>query len=91
SQANGIIENRHYDVREGLLKLSKGNEKTWYRFAHAMIWAERVTVLKTLGMSPYRAVTGQEPLLPLDFVQATWMTTPPTRLLSHDELIVQHA
>ncbi|KAF9006320.1 hypothetical protein BDZ89DRAFT_966028 [Hymenopellis radicata] len=42
-------------------------------------------------MSPYRAVTGQEPLLPLDFIQATWLTTPPSRLLTHDELIVQRA
>lgn len=91
SQANGIIENRHYDVREGLFKLAKGNESKWSEGTFAMMWAERVTISRVMHMSPYRAATGAEPLLPLDFVQATWLTTPFSGIVSHGDVIVQRA
>ncbi|KIJ20736.1 hypothetical protein PAXINDRAFT_65651, partial [Paxillus involutus ATCC 200175] len=53
SQANGIVERRHYDVRKAIIKSAKGDESCWYRSAHSVFWAERVTIGKSTGLSPY--------------------------------------
>ncbi|KIJ07334.1 hypothetical protein PAXINDRAFT_36324, partial [Paxillus involutus ATCC 200175] len=47
SQANGIVERRHYDVREAIIKSAEGDESRWYRSAHSVFWAERVTIGKS--------------------------------------------
>lgn len=91
SQAQGVIENRHFDVREGLFKIARGNPKWWWRCLYAMLWAERVTVSRQLGMSPYRATTGVEPILPFDYVEATFLLDPPTAPLSRTDLIATRA
>lgn len=91
SQAQGVIENRHFDVREGLYKIAKGIARYWWRCVYAMLWAERVTVSRQMGCSPYRAVTGVEPILPFDYVEATFLLDPPDRPLSRTELIAIRA
>ncbi|KIJ14891.1 hypothetical protein PAXINDRAFT_12167 [Paxillus involutus ATCC 200175] len=40
SQANRIVERRHYDVREAIIKSAEGDESHWYHSAHSVFWAE---------------------------------------------------
>ncbi|KIJ04557.1 hypothetical protein PAXINDRAFT_62971, partial [Paxillus involutus ATCC 200175] len=47
SQANGIIERRHYDVCEAIIKSAEGDESRWYHSAHSVFWAEQVTIGKS--------------------------------------------
>ena len=77
SQANGIVERRHYDVREAIMKSAEGDEGKWYKFVHSVFWAERVTILKSCGMSPYFMVHGVEPLFPFDITEATFLVSLP--------------
>ena len=52
-----------------------------------MLWAERITVRKGLGCSPFFMVTGAHPIIPLDLVEATWLVEPPDGPLTTEELI----
>ncbi|PFH49267.1 hypothetical protein AMATHDRAFT_147977 [Amanita thiersii Skay4041] len=58
---------------------------------YSVFWAERVTIRKRFSVSPYFAVTGAHPLLPLDIVEATYLSPPPTAFLSTTELITRRA
>jgi hypothetical protein len=40
SQANSIVERRHLDVREALVKASEGQEQQWTTAAPAVFWVE---------------------------------------------------
>ena len=51
------------------------------------MWADRVTVRQCMGCSPYYAVTGTHPLLPLDIAEATYLLPPPDALTSTTALI----
>ncbi len=52
SQAQGVIERRHCGFREYLFKACGGVENKWSQVAHAVIWVERVTPLRTIGKKP---------------------------------------
>ena len=73
SRANGVVERRHRDLRESLVKLLGPTCKGWRNVLPEMLWAERVTAVKATGLSPYQMVTGQEPTLPFDITEATWL------------------
>lgn len=91
SCANGIVERPHFDVRQSLFKAADGDEAKWAAIHHSVFWVERVTVCRRLGMSPYFAVTGMHPLLPLDLIEATYLLPPPASILSSMDLIAQRA
>ena len=44
-----------------------------------------------MGCSPYFAVTGSHPVLPFDFVEATYLVPPPGTVLTTEQLITQRA
>ncbi|CAK5275032.1 unnamed protein product [Mycena citricolor] len=90
SQAN-LSERPHFDVREALYKAADGNQSKWHTVAHSVFWADRVTVRRRMGCSPFFAVTGAHPLLPLDISEATYLLPPPESVLSTTELISQRA
>ena len=55
------------------------------------MWADRVTVRRRMGCSPYFAVTSTHPLLPLDIAEATYLLPPPDAPLSTTDLIATRA
>nr|GAT47309.1 predicted protein [Mycena chlorophos] len=87
SQANGPVERSHADIRQSLVKATGGAGNKWYWFLPQVVWADRVTVRRGLGCSPYYAVTGCHPILPFDIVEATWLVEYPGRIISTSELI----
>ena len=87
SKANGKIERPHWDVRQMLYKATDGNPSKWFWFFHHVMWADRISVRKGLGCSPFFLVTGANPILPLDIQEATWLVELPGRILSTVELI----
>ena len=87
SKANGKIERPHWDVRQMLYKATDGNLSKWYWFFHHVMWADRVSIRKGTGCSPFFMVTGAHPILPLDIQEATWLVELPDRVLSTSELI----
>jgi hypothetical protein len=91
SQANGRIERPHWDVRQMLVKATGGNPSKWFWFFHHVMWADRITVRKGFGCSPFFMVTGAHPILPLDIQEATWLVELPGRVLTTVELIAYRA
>jgi hypothetical protein len=87
SQANGPVERSHWDVRQSMVKATGGNMRKWFWFLPQVIWADRVTVRRGLGCSPYFAVTGCHPVLPLDLVETTWLVEYPGQVISTAELV----
>lgn len=91
SQANGAVERRHRDVREAIMKMVKGNESKWPSMLPAVFWAERITIQKGTGMSPYEMAHGVEPILPFDLEEATFLVNPPTAKVTTAELLAARA
>ncbi|TFY53807.1 hypothetical protein EVJ58_g9240 [Rhodofomes roseus] len=91
SRANGIVERRHTDVREAAMKICGGNEAKWPSVIDAVFWAERVSIQKSTGMSPYRIVHGVEPLLPFDLAEATYLVPLPEEEMSTRDLLAMKA
>nr|GAT44250.1 predicted protein [Mycena chlorophos] len=87
SQANGVIERGHWDIRQSMFKATGGDLRRWYWFLHQVLWADRVTTRRGMGCSPFFAVTGSHPILPLDVAEATWLAEYPDHLLTTDELV----
>uniref|UniRef100_D8QJJ2 Integrase catalytic domain-containing protein n=1 Tax=Schizophyllum commune (strain H4-8 / FGSC 9210) TaxID=578458 RepID=D8QJJ2_SCHCM len=87
SQANGKVEQVHWDIRQSLAKACGPQLNKWYNHLHFVWWADRVTLRKRLGVSPYFLVTGAHPLLPFDIAEATWLIDYPLRTLTREELI----
>ncbi|KAF7760013.1 hypothetical protein Agabi119p4_11708 [Agaricus bisporus var. burnettii] len=87
SQANGVIECPHWDVRQMLYKATAGDVKKWFWHLHHIAWADRITVRKGTGCSPYFMITGAHPMLPLDIIEATWLVKFPETLVSTADLI----
>ena len=91
SQANGLVERSHFDVCQALFKACDGDQGKWSSSAYSVFWAERVTVQRRMGCSPYFATTGTHPLLPFDIAEASYLLPPPESVLSSTDLIARRA
>jgi hypothetical protein len=87
SQANGPVERGHWDIRQSLFKATGGDARKWFYFLHNVIWADRITIRRGLGCSPYFALCGAHPVIPLDIEEATWMVEFPGTIISTAELV----
>ena len=91
SQANGVVERPHFHIRDILFKACDGDASQWVSRVYSALWADRVTTRRRMGCSPYFAVTGMHPVLPLDIAEATYLMPAPKKMLSTTELITQRA
>ena len=91
SRTNGIVERSHFDVRQALFKSVDGVQSKWSKGAYCVFWADRITIRRRMGCSPYFAVTGTHPILPLDIAEATYLIPSPSSVLSTTDLIVNRA
>jgi len=87
SRANGSVERPHWDIRQMLYKACGGDISKWWWFLPHVLWADRISIRKRLGCSPFFMVTGAHPTIPLDVTEATWLVELPDRVLTDDELI----
>lgn len=90
-QANGKVERGHWDIRQSLYKAAEGDGQRWVELLPEILWAERVTEKRSITTSPFRAVTGQYPVLPIDLQEFNWLIETPTTLLSHEDFIAYRA
>ena len=91
SRAQGPIERKHYDVREAIIKAADGDESKWPEVTPSVFWAERVSIQKSTGYSPYFIAHGVEPLLPFDLAEATYLSPKMDHIMSTEDLIAQRA
>ena len=75
SQANGVVERGHFNIREALVKLSKKNISQWPSMVSAACFTDRITIRRATGFSPFYLLHGIHPFLPCDLTDATFMVT----------------
>ena len=72
-QSNGLIERGHQNIIDALAKLTSNTSVGhWVEHLPAVMWADRITVRRSTGRTPYSVAFGQECLLPVDLVEETW-------------------
>jgi hypothetical protein len=91
SRANGLVERSHFDIREAIFKACDGDETKWSSIVYSVFWAERVTIKRRMGCSPYFAATGTHPLLPIDIAEANYLLPPTDSVLSTTDLVARRA
>ena len=63
-QGNGLAESSNKSLVNIIKKLLEGNRKSWHtKLIHAL-WADRLTLKKSIGMSPFRLVYGTNAIFP---------------------------
>jgi transposase InsO family protein len=87
SQANGVVERGHYNIREALVKLCKGDLSKWPLMVPAACYADRITIRRATGFSPFYLLHGVHPFLPCDLADATFMVTDFHPGMTDEELI----
>ena len=75
SQANGVVERGHYNIREALVKMCNGDLSQWPLLVPAATYADRITIRRATGFSPYYLLHGVHPLMPGDLSDATFLVT----------------
>src|SRR5882724_11080026 len=91
SQANSIVEQKHFDICESLMKMCNNEHSKWVHMAPLVFWANRITVRRPIGYSPYFMAHGVEAVLPLDIAEATYLLPPLDVPTSTKDLIAHHA
>jgi hypothetical protein len=71
--ANGVVERGHFTLREAMVKSCKGKISDWPRKLPEAVFADRVTVSRVTGFSPYQLLHATDPLLPFDLMEATFL------------------
>src|ERR1700734_273569 len=74
SRANGVVERGHFNIREALVKFCDGDLKKWPNHVKLAFFADRITTRRATGVSPYFALYGVEPRLPIDLAEATFLS-----------------
>jgi len=75
--ADGVIERGHRpiaDVVSNLTACSDETKEMWIDHLLAVIWANRITVRRTTGDSPFRLMFGQDAVLPIELENLTGNT-----------------
>ena len=64
-QGNGLAESSNKSLIRIIKKLLEENKKNWDSKLKYALWADRVTVKKSTGNSPFRLVYGTEAVFPI--------------------------
>ena len=63
-QGNGLAESSNKSLVNIIKKLLEDNKKFWHtKLVHAL-WADRLTLKKSIGMSPFQLVYGTDAIFP---------------------------
>lgn len=87
SQANGVVERGHYNIREALVKLCGNDLSQWPLLVPAVCYADCITIRRATGFSPFYLLYGVHPFLPCDLADATFMVTEFRPGMSDEELL----
>ena len=87
SKANGVVERGHFNIRKALLKSCEGHPNKWPDYVSHAFFADRITVRRQTGYSPYYLLFGVDPVLPFDLTEATFMVEGFTSEMSTEDLL----
>jgi hypothetical protein len=91
SRANGIVERQHRTIRESIVKACQSDTSRWPTVTPHVFWADRATIRKSTGHSPFYMAHGVEPLLPFDITLATFLVPDLVKPLTTADLLAVRA
>lgn len=71
--ANGMVERGHAQLKEAIFRRCRHSVAEWSNYLPYALWADRTTVRRSTGQTPYFMVYGQECVLPIDTSEKTLM------------------
>ncbi|KAK4698422.1 hypothetical protein P7C70_g7853, partial [Phenoliferia sp. Uapishka_3] len=71
-EANGMEERGHQPLVDCLVKICD-SPKLWAKHLPMVHFADRISVRRTTGMTPFAMMYGTEAVLPIDHNEETWM------------------
>ncbi|KAJ8462647.1 hypothetical protein ONZ51_g10761 [Trametes cubensis] len=87
SKANGVVGRGHFILREALIKSCGGNISRWPELLPLAVFADRISIRRATGFSPYFLLHGVHPVLPMDLRESTFMVEGFRRNMSHADLL----
>ena len=64
--ANGVVERGNGPIKEAIWKMVARTGQNWWEVLDLAMWADRTTVRRSTGRTPYFLMFGQECVLPVD-------------------------
>ena len=91
SQVNGLVEPKHFDIRESIMKACNNEPLRWLQMFPLAFWADRVAIRQSTSYSPFFMAHGVEAVLPFDIAEATYLLPPLDLPTSTETLIAYRA
>lgn len=85
-EANGRIERGHGPLVNVLAKMSRRTGDVEAHLHRALL-ADRISVARTTGYSPFELLYGARPILPIDMTSGTWLTLDWDGVRSREDLL----
>ncbi|KAK4699582.1 hypothetical protein P7C70_g6678, partial [Phenoliferia sp. Uapishka_3] len=73
-EANGQEERGHQELVNCLVKITD-SPKAWAKYLPMVLFADRISVRRSTGMTPFAMVYGTEAVLPIDQAEETWIVS----------------
>lgn len=89
-EANGMVERGHAPIVNALSKLS-GGERNWVANLPTVLWADRTTVRRSTGLTPYEVEYADKPVLPIELEIPTWTIVNWNDVRTQSDLIAARA
>ncbi|EKM48043.1 uncharacterized protein PHACADRAFT_109473 [Phanerochaete carnosa HHB-10118-sp] len=77
----------HFIIRESLVKLCDGKIRRWPGYVQQAFFADKITVRRQTGFSPFYLLHGIYPVLPFDLAEASFMVDGFKSGMSSEELL----
>ena len=90
-QANGMVERGHKPIVDALSKMTNGGITNWVDNLPAVLWADRTTVRKSTGYTPFYLNCGYEAIMPIELEIPTWRILPWNEVRDTSDLIAMRA
>ena len=71
SKANGVVERGHFIIRESIMKACEKRPNQWPTYVRQAFFADKITINRSTGTSPFYLLHGVHPVLPFDLLEAT--------------------
>jgi hypothetical protein len=89
--ANGMIERAHRPIVDALAKMTAGGLGDWVTNLPGVLFAERTTVHKPTGRTPFWMEYGRETVLPIETRFKTWRVLEWEKVWSRADLLALRA
>ncbi|CAL1712332.1 unnamed protein product [Somion occarium] len=67
------VERGHAIIRESIVKACDGKVKDWPDYVPHAFFADKITISRSTGFSPYYLLFGVHPVLPFDLLEASFL------------------